>query len=203
MSSESETPIVIDDELVVVEEQTTPELTPEEKQAKGLPLTLSEKRAIAGRKGGLAAGENHKEKRAVLKQYQQKILGVADVLFRESLHNARGRSFLYKIEKEAVTGPRGGVKYVAKKPALVTSEHEIEEYLSGVIENGDLDNNQDPEAVYYFITTERGDQRAIDSMLDRAFGRATQVVQTEDDEGNRQAIQGNTITFIKQDVPRD
>ena len=177
----------------------TKPMTPEEKKAAGIELTLSEKRSLAGKKGGANRSALYVETRLKNWEYRKKILSVADVLFRESLHNARGRSFLYKIEKELVVGPRGGKKYIAKRPALVTSEVEIEEYLAGIVENGDLENDNDPNSVYYYITTERGDQRAIDSMLDRAFGKATQVVQTEDEDGIRKPIQGNAITFIKQD----
>lgn len=170
-----------------------------EKKAQGLELTTREKKVLAGHKGGLSNYKDTQERRVVFNEYRKKILKVADILFKESLHNAQGRSFLYKIEKEIVEGPRGGIKYISKRPKLVTSESEIEEYLTGMIENGDVQDENDPNAVYYFITTERGDQKAIDSMLDRAFGKATQVVQTEDEEGNRKAIQGNSITFIKQD----
>lgn len=202
MQSESQPIIIEDDGPIVVEEQPQKdpsEMTPEEKQAAGLELTLSEKRAIAGRKGGKnGTGLVYSERRIAYNRYREKVVGVTDILFRESLHNARGHSYLYKIEKEPVYNKDGEItSYKPLRPKKVKSEQEIEEYLAGLIDSGDAEDDSDPNTAYYYITTEKGDQRAIDSMLDRAYGKATQVVQTEDEEGNRHAIQGNSITFVK------
>ena len=55
------------------------------------------------------------------------------------------------------------------KPRLVETQTEIEKYL---------ENDYDKSKEYYFITTERPDNRALDSLFDRVFGRAIQP--TED-----------------------
>lgn len=52
------------------------------------------------------------------------------------------------------------------KPEVVTDEETIREYLDGKLDG--LDDE------YYFITTERPDARTLDSLLDRAFGKARQ-----------------------------
>lgn len=135
-----------------------------------------------GRKGGRPKGRKNQatlEKEAILREYRQKVLQAADILFGSQLHLARGVTYLYKIEKELQIGPKGGKKYVKSKPKLVTEQWEIESYLMGNIVDGDVGNDQDPDATYYFLTTEKPDNRAIDSMLDRTFGRATQPLSSD------------------------
>lgn len=132
-----------------------------------------------GKKGGRPKGRKSDatlEKEAILREYRQKILQSADILFGSQLHLARGMTYLYKIEKELQVGPKGGKKYVKSKPQLVTEQWEIESYLMGKVEEGDEDDENDPNATYYFITTKDPDNRAIDSMLDRTFGKATQPI---------------------------
>jgi hypothetical protein len=116
------------------------------------------------------------EKEAVLKEFKEKVLQSADVLYASQITLARGQTYLYKIEKEEVIGPKGGKSYKNKRPELVTAQSEIEDYLKGLIDDGDKDNNSDPDAVYYFLTTKDPDNRAIDSMLDRTFGKSLQSI---------------------------
>ncbi|MHC1728082.1 MAG: hypothetical protein AB9866_19115 [Syntrophobacteraceae bacterium] len=73
---------------------------------------------------------------------------------------AKGCSYLYRIEKDE--------KGQKKKPELITNQATIEQYL-----NGEFDDDQDE---FYFITTERPDNKAIDSLLDRVFGKARQTL---------------------------
>lgn len=130
-----------------------------------------------GKKGGRPKGKKNPatlEKEAVLAVYREKIMKSADVLFRSQLHLAAGQTYLYKIEKELQIGPKGGKKYVASRPKLVTAQSEIEEYLMGLTVEGDIDDNDDKNGTYYFITTKDPDNKAIDSMLDRALGKAVQ-----------------------------
>jgi hypothetical protein len=140
-----------------------------------------------GKKGGRPKGKKSAstlEKEAVLKEFRQKILKSADVLFNAQLQIATGQTFLYKIEKEEIIGPKGGKSYRNKKPELVTSSWEIEEYLQGVAE-GDVNDDSDPNSVYYFLTTKPPDNKAIDSLLDRGLGKVAQsTINPEDDDGN-------------------
>lgn len=121
------------------------------------------------------------EKEAILKEYRQKILKSADVLFNAQITLARGQTYLYKIEKEEIIGPKGGKSYKNKRPELVTSQWEIEDYLQGLIEEGDKDDEDDPNAAYYFLTTKDPDNKAIDSMLDRTWGKSTQPLAGDKD----------------------
>lgn len=138
-----------------------------------------------GKKGGRPKGKKSAktlEREAVLAAFRQKILSAADVLFTAQLHIATGQTYLYKIEKELQIGPKGGKKYIRSKPKLVTDKREIEQYLMGLIEEGDPENEDDPNATYYYLTTKDPDNKAIDSLLDRAFGKATQPISNDDDK---------------------
>lgn len=129
-----------------------------------------------GKKGGRPKGKKNPEtleREAVLKEYRLKTMRAADVLFNSQLHLATGQTYLYKIEKECIKGPKGGKSYRNKKPELVTAQWEIEAYLSGLVDEGDIDDPNDPGATYYYITTEKADNKSLDSMLDRALGKAT------------------------------
>lgn len=136
-----------------------------------------------GKKGGRPPGTKSAatlEREAVYREYKQKVLAVTDVLFNSQLHLARGVTYLYKIEKELVVGPRGGKKYIKKRPVLVESQAEIEAYLMGKYVEGDEDNEDDPNATYYFLTAKAPDNKAIDSMMDRAYGKAVQPFSNPD-----------------------
>lgn len=140
-----------------------------------------------GKKGGRPKGAKSTstlEKEAVLKEFRQKILKSAEVLFNAQLQIATGQTYLYKIEKEEIIGPKGGKSYRNKKPELVTAPWEIEAYLQGVAE-GNVDDESDPNAAYYFLTTKAPDNKAIDSLLDRGLGKVAQTVNTEDEDGKK------------------
>src|SRR5690348_11430955 len=80
------------------------------------------------------------ERELVLAGFKQRVMQTVDHLFDSQLTLARGLSFLYKIEKEFVS--TGGVAkngdkkgfWRPKKPVLVTSQAEIEEYLEGIVQ---------------------------------------------------------------------
>lgn len=132
-----------------------------------------------GKKGGRPRGrKNDKtlEREAVLKAFQARAMKAADVLFDAQLTIARGQTFLYKIEKEYVKTGKSGF-YKKKKPRLVTSQWEIEAYLEGRLREAENeDDDQDPSATYYFITTKEPSNFAIDSLLDRTLGKVKQSI---------------------------
>lgn len=117
------------------------------------------------------------EREAALIEYKRKVAKHADILYNNQLHLAEGISYLFHIHTDS--------KGNRSKPELVTSQGMIEQYLAGELEN---DENE-----YYFITTERPDNKAIDSMLDRTFGKAAQSIDVTSD--------GEPITFTNV-VPR-
>jgi hypothetical protein len=131
------------------------------------------KRPGAGRKKG-SKSKATLEKERVLAEVRQRIMTQAQRILDAQLSLAQGQQFLYKIEKELQIGPKGGKKYVSSKPKLVTDQWEIEAYLDGLVESGDMHDENDPEATYYFITAKEPSNMAIDSMFNRAFGKPTE-----------------------------
>lgn len=115
----------------------------------------------AGRKKG---GMNKKtlEKKQVEAAMERRIMGVVDNLLDAQLSLARGTSHLFK-KQEYGRGKDKRVEFVQ-----VDNPEEIRDYLNGCFDD-------DPDA-YYFITTKRPDNKAIDSMMDRVFGRAKQKI---------------------------
>lgn len=123
--------------------------------------------SVRGKNGGRRPGAGRKkgsknratlEQQAVKKAFDQRVLRTVDRLFDSQMTIARGASYLYCID----TDEKGN----KSKPRLVTAEWEIEQFLNG--------ETHDP-SQYYYITTERPDNKAIDSMLDRVFGKAKQI----------------------------
>lgn len=130
-----------------------------------------------GKKGGRPKGKKSAstlEREAVLSAFRQRVMGVADNLMLSQLHLATGQTYLFKIEKKLEVGSRGGKRYVPQRPKQVTALWEIEAYLTDLVENGDMHNDQDPAATYYYMTAIPPQNAAIDSLLDRTFDKAKQ-----------------------------
>lgn len=148
-----------------------------------------------GKKGGRPKGKKSQatlEKEAVLAAYRQRVLSFTDTLLNAQLTLARGMTYLYKITKKNI-GTARNPRYVNEKPALVTSQVEIEAYLEKQIEEGDMYDEKDPAATYYFLTTKDPDGSAIDSMMNRTFGKAVQALVTKDPDGHDAPIGGIVI----------
>jgi hypothetical protein len=158
-----------------------------------------------GKRGGRPKGSRSKatlEREAVLAAFRERAMRIADILLDSQLTLAKGQTFLYKIEKEKVKGPKGGISYQRKRPELVTDQWEIESYLEGLIEEGDADNDQDPGATYYFITTKEPNNMAIDSILDRTFGKS--VSRTElSGPGGKDLIPQPLLENLRKNVPNN
>lgn len=103
------------------------------------------------------------EKRVAKERIRQRVIQAQDKLINAQLSLAFGNNMLFKI----VLDEEGN----KKRPELVTSPQEIADYLAG-----DYENSQQE---YYFIMTEKPDNKAIDSLLNRAFGKPE--TPTEDD----------------------
>lgn len=117
----------------------------------------------AGRKKGQVA-KSTLDALEAKKRIVDRVKAATDVLIDSQLSLARGLSFLYRIDKDE--------KGKKEKPVLVTSPTEIEAYLRG-------DFDSDPEK-YYYITAEKPNNQAIDSLFDRVHGKATQAVSGPD-----------------------
>jgi len=123
------------------------------------------KRPGAGRKKG------RKDNATIIREkaeeaFKQKILGVLDSLFTGQVTLAQGCQYLFKIETKRWKTKNGKWKEKRKAPKVVKNPEEIEAYL-----RGDYDGSRDE---YYFLTTDKPDNKAIDSLVERVFGKAKQ-----------------------------
>lgn len=130
------------------------------------------------------------EREAVEKLQQQRRLKLADKFLDKQLVLANGQQFLYKIEKEWVktgtskSGKENGF-WRSKKPKLVENEEQIRDYLESLVDeaNGDMDDDQDPGATYYFITTKEPHGPTLEALMNRTFGSVVQSTKLVDDTG--------------------
>jgi hypothetical protein len=119
---------------------------------------------INGEKGGRPLGRKNNatlEKAAMLERIRQRVYQSADILVDAQLSLARGTSYLFKAD----TDDDGK----ARKPILVTDPEEIAAYL--------CDDYNALETTYYYITTEKPENNAVNSLFDRAFGKAAQAIE--------------------------
>jgi len=120
------------------------------------------KRPGAGRKPGRKDNATL-EKEAVAKAFNQRVMAKADALFNAQLTLAVGSMKVFRIDEE------GEGKQKKKVHVLVTDEYEIKALLDehdgspGVVDG-----------VFYYFQTVIPDNRAIDSMLNRALGKPTE-----------------------------
>ena len=120
---------------------------------------------VTGKNGGARPGAGRPpgrkskktlERKIIEAGMKQRIMESVDVLLSSQMNLAKGCQMLFKLNKKD------------KKPELVTDQKEIEKYLTGGFEK--------VKDTRYFITTKIPDNKAIDSMLDRAFGKARQNI---------------------------
>lgn len=154
-------------------------------------LTRAELSAIrrdAGKKGGFAKGGHRSviklQKDLIREHIDQRLMRATDVAVNSHLSLVRGIQFLYRIDKTFVktgsknkeTGEANGY-WRNEKPVLVTAQWEIENYLEELAENnGDLSDDKDEGAAYYFITTKEPNQQAVESTMNRLHGRPTETI---------------------------
>ena len=130
-------------------------------------VTKGGARQGSGRKPGQKDAktiEADKTKEEVDKIFKKRVIKNIEPLMNAQLSLAKGLSYLYRIDKTK--------KGNNKKPVLVTSPFEIALYL---------DDDYETDKTYYYITTDKPDSRAIDSMFDRVFGKAPQSLKLETD----------------------
>ena len=128
------------------------------------------KREGAGRAKG-SMNKATKEQKIVEAEFKQRVLASMDKLINSQMNLAQGCQMLFKIHTE--TDSKG--KTTRNKPELVTCQDEIEKYLAGDYETDTED--------YYFITTEKPDNKALDSLIDRVFGKATNKMELSGKDG--------------------
>lgn len=126
-------------------------------------------------KGGRPRGKKNAttvEKEKVLEAFNQRVYGIADSLLNSQQSLAKGQQFLYRIDTVHTKGPKGGDIKTRQKPVLVTDSEEIQNYLDDLNETHSIDDD-----TYYFITTKEPNNMAIDSLMNRAFGKPKESVE--------------------------
>ena len=95
---------------------------------------------------------------------RETIMANLEPILQAQLALAKGVSFVYRIERTKREGQVDKVEHL-----LVEDPQEIKEFLD---ENGG--GNGTLGEKYYYITTKQPDNRSLDSLLDRLFGRSRQ-----------------------------
>jgi len=127
-------------------------------------------------KGSLS--EATKEKIKVEAALHVRILGAVDRLFNSQLALAEGVMHLYRVDET------GEGKNKRREHVLVTDPTEIKEVLDETDGAGGV-----VDETYYYISTKAPDNKAIDSMLDRVFGKALTKTEITGPEGGDLKIQ--------------
>jgi hypothetical protein len=146
----------------------------------------------AGRpKGG--KNQTTLEKERVQAELRQRTMRAADKLWNAQYQKAVGSVMVFRVDEEE--GDNGKVKRIH---TLVESADEIKRVLD---ENEGLDGNVGEN--YYFVTTVPPDNKAIDSMFDRTFGKAQQTVEITDESTQKwkNAVQMLITSKAAKDVP--
>jgi len=137
---------------------------------KGNPNNVSQHtfggpRAGGGRPKG-SLNKTTKERKEAEQYFRDRVIRSKEALVNSQLSLAQGVQMLYVIKTVEENGKR-----LKQKPEIVTDQETITAYLAGEFEDS-LDE-------YYFITTERPDNKALDSLFDRALGKAKTVVELD------------------------
>ena len=145
-----------------------------------MPLNAGTKKELRGRPKG-AFNVKTLEQRLIKKDFDQRVMRISQKLFASQASLALGQQFLFKIDKEFVktgTKKNGDDNGYWKNlpPKLVTDQFEIESYLESLA-NGDIDDDQSPDKVYYFITTKEPNNNAVDSLLNRVHGKPKESIE--------------------------
>jgi len=145
----------------------------------------------AGRKPGSKSPVTL-EREAALKAFRDMVIEQVNPLFIAQLQLAKGCTYVYRV----TVGARGG----RTDPVLVTDQDELFEAIQSIDSNagyGEVvedEGGEDGESLthrYYFLTTKAPDNKALDSLLDRALGKAVGLIELPPD-----ADAGTVVGFI-------
>lgn len=135
-----------------------------------------------GARPGAGGGKGYKQpktldREAARKFMQAYILKQLEPLLQAQSSLARGLQFVYKIVEHK--DDKG--KTYKRENVQLTDPEEIRHALDVIKEFVDPDENE-----YYYLTSKAPDIRAVDSMLDRTFGKATQSLEFDNPSQNEE-----------------
>lgn len=154
-------------------------------RAKNVPKRDDDKpkrKKVAGRKKG-TPNKKTIETKIAFEAFRQRVLKAQDELMNSQFSIAKGQSFLLCKKYDKKHKPIG-------RPFIVKDIEKVIDYL-----NGDLEDNQQCE--YFYITTERANNQAIDSLFDRTFGKAQNKIGLGLDGGDDDNDMQLTLTVVK------
>lgn len=132
-----------------------------------------------GQWGGARPGAGHpkgtknkatKERLLVEEEFRRRAIATADELMNSQMALTLGVSCLYRVETKTT---KNGI--VKSKPVQIKNQKDIEAYLAGEYDDSDT--------AYYYITTDKPDNKAIDSLWDRVLGKPTMRTELTGAEG--------------------
>jgi hypothetical protein len=149
-------------------------------------MKVTEKKLKANRenaiKGGRPKGRKDDktlEREKVLEEIRQQIMQRAAPLVRAAFIPAMGVNFVYRIDE--IKNEKGRV--VHKEHVLVEDPHEIAMALDK-IEEGSFD----PEEKFYYVSAKAPDFRAVEMLINRVFGKAKDMLEVTNPDGNLKTI---------------
>lgn len=145
-------------------------------------------RPNSGRKKGYTMPQTL-EKQAIKKAFDQRVLRQADILFNSQFANAIGTYYVIRVDE--IEDSKGNKKKVHE---LVEDINEILEVMNSTDGQGGTVNDD-----FYIVATRVPDNKAIDSLLDRAFGKATNHLEVT----NTNPELETALTFIVNSQVRD
>ena len=129
------------------------------------------KREGAGRKPGQLEPKTV-EKIHVKKAFDERVMRHTDELFTAQFSLAVGLTYVYRVEETLLNNGKTKREHI-----LVIDPEEIKRILDGSDGSGSAKNGKD----FFIVATNAPDNRAIDSLLDRTFGKAQQSVEIKDE----------------------
>lgn len=137
---------------------------------------LSRQRELARRGGLKRKGTKNKstiDRERMLSQFQDFVARKSKTLLASQLALGVGSLYVFRIDTEII-GSGKNEKRFKKKPVLVQDIDEIINALDFYYAEGESPNN---DQTYYFITTKDPENKAIDSLLDRTFGKPKESIE--------------------------
>lgn len=131
------------------------------------------KRPGAGRPKGKPTKQTL-EKQKVLEAFNQRVMAKADVLFNAQLILAVGSMKVFRIDE--IEGENGKSR---KEHVHVTDPDEIKALLD---EHDGMNGTVD--GVYYYFTDVSPDNKSIEAMMNRAFGKPKEQIEHSGPEGS-------------------
>jgi len=138
-------------------------------------------KALQKKGGRNKKGTKHKttiEREKVLEMAKDIIAGRTNGLINIQGTLAKGGVKVFRIDsyyEYFMVGKTEKRTKKTKKPVLIDDDDEITAVLDHEFGTGDSTEHPNTDTEYYFVFTKDPDNKAIDSLLDRTFGKATQT----------------------------